>query len=60
MDLIVGLFAIFSAIVSALIAVRKNRSALGWLIGGLFFSVLAIIVVAVLRPLPVRALHSTN
>lgn len=40
-----------SAIVSAIIASNKRRSAIGWFVLGLIFGIFAVAVIAVLRPL---------
>lgn len=42
------------AIICAVVASSKNRSAAGWFFGGLFLSIIGLIIVACLSPLDQR------
>ena len=46
MIIFLGIFWFVSAIICALIASNKNRSVIGWFFAGLFFGIIAIIIIA--------------
>lgn len=52
MELIVILIWIGTIFGCYTIALDKNRSTIGWVLAGLFFGVFALILLAILRPLP--------
>lgn len=46
---------VFFAILTAVIAAGKNRSVIGWALLGLIFGIFATIIIAVMKPVEVKA-----
>ena len=53
-DLILILVCVFFGVICAIIAKKKNRSEAGWFAAGFFLAPIALLIIALLRPKPIK------